>query len=200
MKNGGTQARIGVLALQGDYALHLKSLAGLGVTGVEVRQTQELADLDGLILPGGESTTMLKLMEGTTFEENLRAFHARGGALFGTCAGLILLAHEITHSVQRSLGILDVDVSRNGYGRQTDSFETDLTLDGDLTPFRAVFIRAPRFSRMGQGVQVLAIHDGEPVAVQEGRVMAVTFHPEATPDLRFHERFVELCKTGVVSV
>jgi 5'-phosphate synthase pdxT subunit len=184
-------ARIGVLALQGDFALHAETLARLGVALRLVRTPQALTGLDGLILPGGESTAMLKLMEGTPMEEALRAFHARGGALFGTCAGLILLGRRVRDPDQRSLGLLDVTVRRNGYGRQIDSFETDLPWTEDTDRIRGVFIRAPRIEDAGPSVRVLATHGGEPVLVREGRVLAATFHPELTADTRVHRYFVE---------
>ena len=186
-----TAARIGVLALQGDFALHARSLAALGVPCREVRTSRDLDGLGGVILPGGESSTMLKLMEGSTLEADLRGFHAAGGAVFGTCAGMILLAKRVTNPEQRSLGLLDADVERNGYGRQIDSFETDLPWTESDERIRGVFIRAPRFTRVGSGMRVLAERDGEAVLVREGRVLAAAFHPELTSDTRVHRYFVE---------
>lgn len=169
---------VGVLALQGDFAAHL---AALPPGATEVRTAAEVDRLDALVLPGGESTTMLQLLEGTGVEDAVRRLVARGGRVFGTCAGAILLAHEVTRPAQRSLGLLDVTVERNGFGRQLDSFEATLEPD-----YAAVFIRAPRIRRIGPGVEVLARWRGEPVLVRQGRVVAATFHPELTPDRRVH--------------
>ncbi len=185
-------ARVGVLALQGDFAAHAAALARLGCHVSEVRRVAELAGLAGLALPGGESTALLNLMRDEPWFDALRGLHARGGALFGTCAGAILLAREVTSPRQASLGLLDVVVERNAFGRQVDSFETRLAaplLGGDLT---AVFIRAPRLRAVGPGVEVLARLDGEPVLVREGRVLAATFHPEIAGDDRLHRYFVQL--------
>ena len=185
--------RIGVLALQGDFERHLLALARLGVSASEVRVPEDLNGLTGLILPGGESTTMLKLMEGTGMEDAIRSFHEKGGAVFGTCAGLILIADRVTDPSQRSLHLLDVDVERNAYGRQGDSFEADVeTSIGRDEPLRGVFIRAPRVTRQGPGVEVLArAGDGEAVLLRQGNILAATFHPEMTPDLRVHRYFVD---------
>jgi 5'-phosphate synthase pdxT subunit len=183
--------RIGVLALQGDFARHRAALERIGAQVREVRVPQDLDGLGGLVIPGGESTTMLKLMERTGLEEAIRAFYARGGALFGTCAGLILLARAVTGPEQRSLGLLDAVVERNAYGRQIDSFETDLPWSEDDGAIRGVFIRAPRIREVGPGVRVLAERDGEPVLVRNGRVLAATFHPELTDDTRLHRYFLE---------
>lgn len=183
-------ARVGVLALQGDFAAHAAALARLGCQVREVRRVAELEGLAGLALPGGESTALLNLMRDEPWFEALRALHARGGALFGTCAGAILLAREVTSPRQESLGLLDAVVERNAFGRQVDSFEARLAaplLGGDLT---AVFIRAPRLRAVGPGVEVLARLDGEPVLVREGRVLAATFHPEIAGDDRLHRYFV----------
>jgi len=164
---------------------------------MEVRRPDQL-DLDGLILPGGESTAMLKLMERTSFEDDLRAYHARGGALFGTCAGLILLARNVRGPAQRSLGLLDAVVDRNAYGRQADSFETDLAWARGGEPLRGVFIRAPRIASLGPGVTVLAEAGGAPILVRQGRVLAAAFHPEATDDVRVHRYFLdEVVPAGV---
>jgi 5'-phosphate synthase pdxT subunit len=181
---------VGVLALQGDFDLHAASLVRLGCPVREVRTERELEGLTGLIIPGGESTTMLKLMERTGLDRAVAGFHERGGSLFGTCAGLILLARQVTGPEQRSLGLLDVDVERNAYGRQSESFETDLTWNGDAT-FRGVFIRAPRISRVGDTVTVLARVGGDPVLVHGERILAASFHPELTSDDRLHRHFLE---------
>lgn len=186
-----TAARaIGVLALQGDFALHARSLVRAGATAREVRTVADLGGLDALVLPGGESTAMLKLMEGTGLEAGIRDLHARGGHLFGTCAGLILLARSVAGPAQRSLGLLDVGVARNAFGRQVDSFEADLALPEGEGMVRGVFIRAPRITAAGPGVEILARIDGEPALVREGRVLAATFHPEMTDDLRLHRYFL----------
>jgi len=185
-------ARLGVLALQGDFAAHLAALDRLGVEAVEVRRTAQLDALQGLVIPGGESTTLLNLMRDEPWFERLRSYHHRGGALLGTCAGAILLAREVLDPAQPSLGLLDAVVRRNAYGRQIDSFETRVQLTGGAQSLPAVFIRAPRFVSVGPDVEVLAELDGEPVLVQEGRIMAVTFHPELTDDLWLQRRFLQL--------
>ena len=175
----------GVLALQGDFAAHLSALHDAGGSVREVRRVAELQGLAGLAIPGGESTTLLRLMEDEPWFEAIRSFHAKGGVLFGTCAGAILLAREV-RPAQKSLGLLDVTVVRNAYGRQADSFETRIdapALGGRLT---AVFIRAPRFDRLGADVEVLATHGDEPVLLQQGRVLAATFHPELTDSRAVH--------------
>ena len=185
-------ATVGILALQGDFAAHLAAFGELGAVPLEVRRPHRLDDLDGLVIPGGESTTLLNLMGDEPWFEALAAFHARGGKLFGTCAGAILLAREVRSPDQPSLGLLDAVVERNGYGRQIDSFETRLELDGESEPLPAVFIRAPRFVSLGPEVRVLASHAGEPVLVSQDNVLAATFHPELTPDRRLHRRFLNL--------
>jgi 5'-phosphate synthase pdxT subunit len=155
-----------------------------------VRRVLDLEALDALVIPGGESTTLLKLMADEPWFDSLRAFHGRGGFLFGTCAGAILLAREVRGPAQPSLGLLDAAIDRNAYGRQVDSFETDLDLPGFGTRVRAAFIRAPRFDALGPRVEVLARHDGAPVLVREGRVWAATFHPEITGDATVHRLFL----------
>jgi 5'-phosphate synthase pdxT subunit len=187
-------ARIGVLALQGDFAAHAKALGDVGAETVEVRRPEQLAALDGLVVPGGESTTLLNLMADGPWFDALRAFHAREGAILGTCAGTILLAREVLDPVQPSLGLLDATVRRNAFGRQIDSFETELALEGETTRLPAVFIRAPRLVRVGAGVEVLARLGDEPVLVRQGRILAATFHPELTGDRRLQARFLELVR------
>jgi len=182
--------RIGVLAIQGDYAAHAEALTEAGAEPVEVRNPEELDDLDGLILPGGESTTMLKFLERRGLFESLKEFIATR-PVFGTCAGAILLAREVRHPPQRSLQALDAVVERNAYGRQIDS--TILTEPTSLPggPLEMVFIRAPRFVETGSGVEVLATREGSPVLVRQGNLLAATFHPELSRDRRIHKLFVE---------
>jgi 5'-phosphate synthase pdxT subunit len=190
--------RIGLLALQGDFAAHGRALRQAGVVGCEVRRPEELDACDGLIMPGGESTTLLNLMQDGPWPERLRRFAARGGAIFGTCAGAILLAREVDPP-QPSLGLLDVVIRRNAYGRQVDSFEAPLVIEGWESPLDAVFIRAPRFVSVGPGVEVLARLGAEPVLVRQDRILAGTFHPELTADGRLHRFFVELAGRGTAA-
>jgi 5'-phosphate synthase pdxT subunit len=185
-----TSPRIGVLAIQGDYAAHAEALSETGAAPVEVRKPRQLAGLDGLILPGGESTTMLRFLEKHSFFEALQEFCA-SRPVFGTCAGAILLAREVLNPPQRSLGLLDATVERNAYGRQIDSaiVTAQTALAGG--PLEMVFIRAPRIVQTGAGVEVLALRDGFPALVREGRILAATFHPELSSDRRVHRLFVE---------
>jgi 5'-phosphate synthase pdxT subunit len=182
--------RIGVLAIQGDYAAHAEALAASGATPVEVRKPEELAGLDGLILPGGESTTFLRFLEKHRFFEVLEEFCGRK-PVFGTCAGAILLAREVRNPAQRSLGLLDAIVERNAYGRQIDSaiLTAQTALPGG--PLEMVFIRAPRIVETGASVEVLARRGGFPVLVRQGGIIAATFHPELSSDRRVHRLFVE---------
>lgn len=182
--------RVGVLALQGGFARHVETLRGIGCEVVEVRRCAGLDGLDGLVIPGGESTTLLNLMRDEPWFEALRRFADLGGAIFGTCAGAILLADRVTGPAQPSLGLLDADVARNAWGRQVDSFEVDLDVAGIDGAVPAVFIRAPRFERLGPGVETLSRLSGEPVLVRHGRLLAATFHPELTDDDRLHRLFV----------
>lgn len=187
---------VGVLALQGDFEAHARLVRGLGAKAREVRRCAELRGLDGLILPGGESTTLLNLMGDEPWFEELRRFHAAGGALFGTCAGAILLSREVRRPSQPSLKLLDAVIERNSYGRQVDSFETRVEAPALAGPVPAVFIRAPRFCALGPAVEVLGRLHGEPVLVRQGRILAGTFHPELTGDGRVHRYFLELAETG----
>ncbi len=182
---------IGVLAIQGDYAAHAEALAEAGATPVEVRKPDELSNLDGLVIPGGESTTMLKFLERRRFFDDLKEFCGQH-PVFGTCAGTILLAREVRNPPQRSLGILDAVVERNAFGRQIDStiLIGETTLPGG--PLEMVYIRAPRIIETGSAVEVLASRDGLPSLVRQGSVMAATFHPELSSDRRVHKAFVEL--------
>jgi 5'-phosphate synthase pdxT subunit len=183
--------RIGVLAIQGDYAAHAEALVEAGATPVEVRNRDELSDLEGLILPGGESTTMLKFLERRRFFDDLKQYCGQH-PVFGTCAGAILLARQVRNPAQRSLGVLDAVVERNAFGRQIDStiLTGETTLPGG--PLEMVYIRAPRIVETGAAVEVLARRDGLPSLVREGSVMAATFHPELSADRRVHRAFVEL--------
>ena len=184
---------VGVLALQGDFAAHAHALRRCGAAPIEVRRVLELDGLDALVIPGGESTTLLNLMRDEPWFEALRGFHARGGFLFGTCAGAILLAREVRAPGQPSLGLIDAAVARNAYGRQVDSFEAALDVPGLAGgPLRVAFIRAPRFVEVGPAVEVLARLDDEPVLVRQGRVVAASFHPEITGDDRLHAHVLEL--------
>jgi 5'-phosphate synthase pdxT subunit len=186
--------KIGVLALQGDFALHRKALARCGVETAEVRKPEELEGLDGLVIPGGESTTLLKLMEEWRFVPALEKFHEAGKPIFGTCAGLILLAREVEGPRQFSLGLIDVGVERNAYGRQRESFaaEGEAQLDGARRRLEMVFIRAPRIRRLGSGVETLARHGADPVMVREGTVLVASFHPELTEDSSVHRYFCDM--------
>lgn len=185
--------RIGVLALQGDFEAHRKALDRLGVESFEVRTAAELERAAGLIVPGGESTTMLKLLREEGLWELLAAF-AHGRPVLGTCAGAILMAAHVTNPAQESLGLMDIDVERNAYGRQLHSHVA--AAEAEDGPLEAVFIRAPVIRRTGPGVRVLARYNGDPVWVEEGLHMAATFHPELTSDLRVHRRFAEKAAKG----
>jgi 5'-phosphate synthase pdxT subunit len=186
--------RIGVLALQGDFAEHIAALKSLGIDAVEVRKVSQLDGLDGLIIPGGESTTITKLMDAYGFREALRSAVDAGLAVWGTCAGMIVMARELVDPYPEPLGLLDVKVSRNWFGRQIDSFETDIPFKGIAgRPVRAVFIRAPVVESLGRHVEALArLPDGHPVAVRSGRLLATAFHPELTDDNRVHRYFAGL--------
>ncbi len=173
---------IGVLAVQGNFREHAAMLRRLGTEVVEVRLPEQLDGLDGLVIPGGESTTIVRLARLYGLDEAIRGFT---GPVFGTCAGMIVLD-------RKHLGLMDIEVERNAYGRQVASFETDLELAGEEEPLRGVFIRAPRISDVGPEVEVLAEHAGKPVLLRQGRFLVAAFHPELTDDTRVHERFLEL--------
>ncbi|CAB4346170.1 MAG: pyridoxal 5'-phosphate synthase glutaminase subunit PdxT [Actinobacteria bacterium] len=187
--------RIGVLALQGAVDLHIHALERLGVESVEVRRTEDLARVDGLVLPGGESSTISKLLVINELFEPLAERLNEGMPAFGTCAGMIMLASEILdgRDDQLSFGAIDISVRRNAFGRQIDSFETDLSVIGlPESPVHAVFIRAPVVERVGPGVEILAaVEEGRPVACRQGNVLVTSFHPELSPDLRLHELFIK---------
>jgi len=176
--------RIGILAVQGNFREHAEVLRRLGADPVEVRRPEQLEELEGLVIPGGESTAIMRLVRLYGLEDAIRAFTR---PVLGTCAGMILLDRE-------HLGLLDVEVARNAYGRQVASFEADLELAGDERPLRGVFIRAPRVVEAGPEVEVLAELDGEPVLLRQGRLLVASFHPELTDDTRVHERFLDLVR------
>jgi len=180
-------ARLGVLALQGGYDAHARTLRRLGHAVDEVRTPDDLARVDGLVLPGGESTTHLILIDRFALEAPLRAFVARGKPVLATCCGLILSAAEVTSPAQRSFGWVDVTVARNAWGRQVHSFEDTADPESPVGPVAMLFIRAPRILRVGSAVEVRATYLGEPVLVRQGNVTAGTFHPELTGDVRVHE-------------
>ena len=184
---------IGVLALQGAFAAHEGALRELGVSTRQVRTPADLTDVDGLVMPGGESTTMSRLLDTSRLFDPLQERLAGGMPAFGTCAGMILLATEVLDGRpdQRSFGVIDIDVRRNGYGRQVDSFEADIVVAGLDAAFHAVFIRAPKVEATGTAVEVLATHEGVPVLARQGHVMVASFHPELTPDARLHEMFLQ---------
>ncbi len=178
--------RVGVLAIQGGFEAHLAMLRGLGAVASEVRAPADLEGLDGLVIPGGESTTIVKGIESVGLEEAIRGHHDEGKPVFGTCAGMIVC--DDSH-----LGLLDVTAKRNAFGRQLQSFEVDLSVEGiGDEPMRAVFIRAPWVERAGSDVEVLASYDGHPVAVREGGVLACAFHPELSDDSRLHALFMAM--------
>ena len=182
--------RIGVLAVQGNFREHVAMLRRVGAEPVEVRKPEQLDGLDGLVIPGGESTTFMRLMRLYSLDEAIKRFDR---PIFGTCAGMIVLDRD-------HLGLVDISVRRNAFGRQVASFETDLEVAGEDRPMRAVFIRAPWVESVGADVEVLAVVDGRPVLARQGRFLVAAFHPELTDDSRLHERFLELVReeSGVV--
>ena len=189
---------VGVLAVQGDFAEHIAALSKLGVKAREVRLPEHLDSLGGLIIPGGESTTLSRLMTLYNLRDPLQQMAADGRAVWGTCAGMIMLAREITENDPVPLGIMDIGVQRNAFGRQVDSFEQRLDIKAlGEDSFHAIFIRAPVIIRVGNNVQVLsALDDGRPVAVQQDNLMATSFHPELTNDYRFHSYFLKLAQNS----
>jgi 5'-phosphate synthase pdxT subunit len=187
--------RIGVLAIQGNYANHAQALTEAGANSVEVRKPEQFTGLDGVILPGGESTTMLKFLEKHHFFEALAEFCGKK-PVFGTCAGAILLAREVLHPPQRSLGLLDAVVERNAYGRQIDSKIVTAQTELDGGPLEMVFIRAPRIASTGPGVEVLARRDGFATLLRQGSLLAATFHPELSADRRVHRLFVAMVQSA----
>ena len=177
---------IAVLALQGDFEAHRRKLARMGIESFEAKRPEEINGAAGLVIPGGESTTLWKFFEAAPWEEAIRGFAASGRPILATCAGAIVLAREATNPSQKAMGVIDIGVERNAYGRQVDSFVGDVDAPGLGGRLPAVFIRAPKIRRTGAGVEVLATLDSEPVLVREGNVVAATFHPELTEDERIH--------------
>ena len=190
--------RIGVLAIQGDFAAHMAALREAGAEVCEVRKADELRQVDGLVIPGGESTTLLKFILNPElgYLEAFREFHQAGKPIFGTCAGLIMVAKEVTNPAQFSFGFIDVGVERNAYGRQKESFEAvgEGYFEGTAKPLKMVFIRAPRMTRLGNQVNLLATWHDEPVVARQGNKLVATFHPEITGDLTVHRYFLDMVK------
>ncbi|WP_068777842.1 pyridoxal 5'-phosphate synthase glutaminase subunit PdxT [Paenibacillus sp. FJAT-26967] len=186
--------KVGVLALQGAVAEHIRLIEAAGGEGVVVKRTEQLDELDGLIIPGGESTTIGKLMRTYGFIEAIQNFSRQGKAVFGTCAGMILVADQIAGQAEAHLGLMNMTVQRNAFGRQRESFETDLDVKGIQEPIRAVFIRAPLIDEVGDRVDVLSTYNGQIVAARQGQVLAASFHPELTDDSRMHAYFLDMIR------
>ncbi|MFX3634530.1 MAG: pyridoxal 5'-phosphate synthase glutaminase subunit PdxT [Candidatus Pristimantibacillus sp.] len=191
--------KIGVLALQGAVAEHMRSLEAAGAEAVAVKRIEQLDELEGLVIPGGESTTIGKLMRKYGFMDAVLDFWKQGKPLFGTCAGLIILADRIEGQEDAHLRVMDMVVARNAFGRQRESFETDLPVKGIDEPIRAVFIRAPLIKEVGKDVDVLSVYQGEIVTARQGNLLACSFHPELTDDYRLHAYFVDMVKEAVAS-
>jgi 5'-phosphate synthase pdxT subunit len=189
-----TAMKIGVLALQGAVAEHIKLINKAGGEGVVVKKTEQLNEVDGIIIPGGESTTIGKLMRTFNFIKELQSFSQQGKPVFGTCAGLIVIAKEITGQPEAHLELMDIKVARNAFGRQRESFETDLAIKGIADDVRAVFIRAPLIEEVGEGVEVLATYRDQIVAARQGHLLAASFHPELTDDERMHAYFLDMVR------
>ncbi len=192
-----TTAKVGVLALQGDFREHCAALRRLGASACEVRTAAQLEQADALIIPGGESTSMAKLMDAYGLRAPLQAFARAGKPVWGTCAGLILMASRLEEDRPQPLALMDIAARRNGFGRQAESFEADLRVEGvEGAPVRAVFIRAPLITEAGPGVETLAsLESGEPAAVRQGPMLASAFHPELTGDARMHRLFLDMAET-----
>jgi len=189
--NGDERPRVGILALQGDVQEHAEILRRLGVEPVEVRTVEELKGLAGVIVPGGESTTIGKMLVSSGLLDGLRSYYYKGGPVWGTCAGMVLAASATTGPRQPLIGLMNALVERNGFGRQVHSFEKDLDVEGFDEPFTGVFIRAPFFEDVGPGVEVLSKVEGKVVAARGENILVTAFHPELTEDTRFHEYFLE---------
>lgn len=190
-------APIGVLAIQGDFLEHRKMLDSISIESREVRTPKELDDLDGLIIPGGESTTIVQLIDIYDMRNTLVEKVHQGLPIWGTCAGMIVLAKSLKDTRPEPLGLMDIEVSRNAFGRQIDSFETDLNISGiDGPPMHAIFIRAPLITKVGKEVEILAeVSEGKPVAVRQGKILATSFHPELTEDSRMHSMFANIANS-----
>ncbi|MGA9175077.1 MAG: pyridoxal 5'-phosphate synthase glutaminase subunit PdxT [Thermoactinomyces sp.] len=191
--------KIGVLALQGAVREHVRLLEKAGADAVAVKRAEQLNDLDGLVIPGGESTTISKLMNEYKLTQPIRDMHQSGKPIFGTCAGMILIARRIAGQDEAHLGLMDITVKRNAFGRQRESFEAALDVKGIGSEFQAVFIRAPYIEEVGPGVEVLAEVDGKIVAARQGHLLAAAFHPELTDDVRFHAYFIEMVRESMVT-
>jgi 5'-phosphate synthase pdxT subunit len=185
---------IGVSGIQGDFREHKWMIEKLGIGTYVVRTPEDLEKVDGLIIPGGESTTMIRIMKRIGLFDALKEKILNGFPVYGTCAGLIVLAKEIENYPQESLGVIDIKVRRNAYGRQVDSFEEYVEIKGFDRPFKAIFIRAPRVEAWGEGVETLAFLDNHPIMLRQSNVLVTSFHPELTDDTRIHEYFVEMVK------
>lgn len=186
--------KVGVLGLQGAVREHVKSIEASGAEAIVIKKVEQLAEIDGLIIPGGESTTMRRLIDKYSFMEPLRGFGASGKPVFGTCAGLILIAKHIVGYEEPHLGLMDATVERNSFGRQVDSFEAELTIAGIANDFVGVFIRAPHIVEVGEDVEVLCKHNGRIVAARQGQFLGCSFHPELTEDHRITQYFVNMVK------
>lgn len=191
--------RIGVLALQGAVSEHIVSIERAGAEGLPIKQVEQLHEVDGLIIPGGESTTIGKLMGKYGFIEAIRDFADQGKPIFGTCAGMIVLAKRIDGGEPGHLELMDISVARNAFGRQRESFECDLTVKGIDKPVHAVFIRAPLISEMGPGVDVLAVYNNEIVTARQGNLLVSSFHPELTEDYRLHQYFADMVEASLAA-
>ena len=188
--------KVGVLSIQGDFAAHALALTRAGVTAKKIRCVADLSGVEGLIIPGGESTTMLKFIEDEGLGDSIIDLAGKGMPIFGTCAGAILLAREVSNPVQASLKLIDITVERNGYGRQIDSFiaEVETSIDGET--LEGIFIRAPRIKSVGPSAEILASLEGDPVLVREGSILAASFHPELSDDNRVHRLFTEMIRAS----
>ncbi|MDW7616827.1 pyridoxal 5'-phosphate synthase glutaminase subunit PdxT [Peribacillus simplex] len=188
---------IGVLGLQGAVEEHLNQIKAAGQQAIIVKKPEQLHEIDGLIIPGGESTTMRKLMDRYGFMEPIKTFFEHKKPIFGTCAGMVLAANELNGDEKAYLGLMDISVKRNGFGRQRDSFEAELSIKGLEEPFKAVFIRAPFADGIGEDVEILAVYEENVVAARQEHVLVSAFHPELTGDDRFMQLFIEMVKTSI---
>jgi len=189
--------KIGVLSLQGDFKEHLEMLRECNVDSVSVKSAEDMKDIDGLIIPGGESTAISNLLQKSNLDKEIIKKHYQGMAVYGTCAGAILLAKDVVGNDRLSLNLLDVSVKRNDYGRQIDSFEAELDIQ-EIGNFKGIFIRAPIIEKVNNGVKVLSKLDNKPVLIQKNNILASTFHPELTNDKRIHEYFVEMVRDSKI--